>query len=66
MARESGASGFSASGFGTIGFSESGFGVNRLGASGFGASGKLTHAKTLPREDAQEGLQVGLSRMLKA
>ena len=24
------------------------------------------HAKTLPREDAQEGLQVGLSRMLKA
>ena len=26
----------------------------------------VTHAKTLPREDAQEGLQVGLSRMLKA
>ena len=25
-----------------------------------------THAKTLPREDAQEGLQVGLSRMLRA
>ena len=24
------------------------------------------HAKTLPREDAQEGLQVGLSRMLRA
>jgi len=27
---------------------------------------KVAHAKTLPREDAQEGLQVGLSRMLRA
>ena len=25
-----------------------------------------THAKTLPREDAREGLQVGLSRMFRA
>jgi len=40
--------------------------VSALGSRVIRTWFNATHAKTLPREDAQEGLQVGLSRMLRA
>ena len=40
--------------------------VSALGSRVIRTWFNVTHAKTLPRGDAQEGLQVGLSRMLRA
>ena len=40
--------------------------VSALGSRVIRTWFNAAHAKTLPREDAQEGLHVGLSRMLRA
>ena len=40
--------------------------VSALGSRVIRSWFNAIHAKTLPREDAQEGFKVGLSRMLRA